>query len=190
MATLLSNNNQFFAVKKQSATCLVIPITVIITVRKSKEWSRIPILQSRTPRFNPDLLCLFTIFVADLYFVHNLHIQKTSIRMLRKDRQKIKYFIEHPWTPHLYQPKSVTKTAADTPVLLLLLQTLLTKSFPLLGIAPRQLGCCRKNSVCRINLQWPVVTYNLKAVLYMKRGKKWTQRASFLERPKRRCRQR
>lgn len=92
--------------------------------------------------------------------------------MLRKDRQKIKYFIEHPLTPHLYQPKSVTKTAADTPVLLLLLQTLLTNSFPLLGIAPRQLGCCRKNSVCRINLQWPVVTYNLKAVLYMKRGKK------------------
>lgn len=125
MASLLSNNNQFFAVKKQSATCLVIPITVIITVRKSKEWPRIPILQSRTPRFNPDLLCLFTIFVADLYFVHNLHIQKTSIRMLRKDRQTNKIFyrtpLNTPFIPTKRRHKNscrhscIAIVAADTP---------------------------------------------------------------------------
>ena len=46
MANLLSNNDELCVVKKESATCLLIPTTVIITIQKSKDWPLIPTLQS------------------------------------------------------------------------------------------------------------------------------------------------
>ena len=98
MANLLSNNNELCVIKKQLPTCLLIRITVIVTIRKSKEeWPLMPILQIRIRRFNLDLLCLFNIFVPDnLYMLHNPHIQKTSISMLCEDRSTNKIFYKTP----------------------------------------------------------------------------------------------